>query len=375
MLGQNRHCKKQGRRHGDTKDSQLVHHLTIDGNEPEQLPANLEKSKDRRPYGERCRYADCTMNRISILLLILLCGFTTGHAQGSRHSAVLNLGDPPPKGFTRASPLWPGAAPLAKGTAAGDVPKLFYYPATEPGVGSAVIVLPGGGYSHLVMEKEGGVEARWLAAHGVAAFVLQYRLGPWYRYPVPMMDGARAVRYVRSHAAAFAIDPDRIGVWGFSAGGNLAGYLATEPFEKEMSSTDPVERVTAHPDFAVYAYARFTMDDSIPRSTSMEALLGEHPTLEMLDSISFARHVTKETSPSFIYSTTEDQTVNSLNATAYYDALKRADVPAELHIFELGRHGTGMGQGLNGEAELEIWPTLLEHWMQLHGWMSQGVAR
>jgi acetyl esterase/lipase len=102
----------------------------------------------------------------------------------------------------------------------------------------------------------------------------------------------------------------------------------------------------------------------------MEALVGDNPSPETLDKISFARHVTKDTSPSFIYSTTGDQTVNSLNATAYYDALKRAGVPVELHVFELGPHGTGMGQGLKGLAELEVWPLLLEHWMQLHGWMA-----
>jgi len=250
------------------------------------------------------------------------------------------------------------------------MPKLYYYPATAAGVRSAVIVLPGGGYTQVVMEKEGAVEAKWLAAHGVAAFVLQYRLSPVYHYPVPMMDGARAVRYVRSHAADFGIAPERIGVWGFSAGGNLAGYLATEPFEKDRANTDPVERVNAHPDFAVFSYARLTMDASVPRSGNMEALVGDNPSPETLDKISYARHVTKDTSPSFIYSTTGDQTVNSLNATAYYDALKRAGVPAELHIFELGPHGTGMGQGLKGLAELEVWPLLLEHWMQLHGWMA-----
>jgi acetyl esterase/lipase len=90
----------------------------------------------------------------------------------------------------------------------------------------------------------------------------------------------------------------------------------------------------------------------------------------MIDMISMVRHVTKGTSPAFIYSTTADQTVNSMNATAYYDALKKVGVPVELHIFELGPHGTGMGQNLNGLAELEVWPTLLQHWMQLHGWMS-----
>ncbi len=283
----------------------------------------------------------------------------------------VNSGDAPPSGYARILPLWPGPAPLAKGSAAGDVPKLFYYPATARGVGSAVIVLPGGGYNHVVMEKEGGVEARWLAAHGIAAFVLQYRLAPWYRYPVPMMDGARAVRYVRSHAAEFGVEQNKVGVWGFSAGGNLAGYLATEPFERERESPDPVERVTAHPDFAIFAYARLTMDESIPRPAGvMESLLGADPSPEMLYRISFVRHVTKESSPSFLYSTTGDQTVSSLNSTAFYDALKRAGVPCEMHVFEVGPHGTGMGQGLAGMSELEVWPLLLEHWMQLHRWMG-----
>jgi acetyl esterase/lipase len=253
------------------------------------------------------------------------------------------------------------------------VPKLFYYPATVTGVKSGVIVLPGGGYNHVVMEKEGAVEAKWLAAHGVAAFVLQYRLAPWYKYPAPMLDGARAVRYVRSHAAEFGIDPNKVGVWGFSAGGHLAGYLATEPFDQNRTNADPVERVNAHPDFAIFSYARLTMDNSVPRPGNMESLVGDNPSPETLDKISFARHVTKDTSPSFIYSTTGDQTVNSLNATTYYDALKRAGVPVELHVFELGPHGTGMGQNLKGLSELEVWPLLLQHWMQLHGWMSAAV--
>jgi acetyl esterase/lipase len=315
------------------------------------------------------------MNRALILVSTLLLCLVQGHAQGLKRPAILNLGDSPPKGFARAIPLWPEGAPMARGTAPGDVPKLFYYPASGASASSAVIVLPGGGYSHVLMEKEGGTEARWLAEHGVAAFVLQYRLGPWYRYPVPMMDGARAVRYVRSHAAEFAIDGNKIGVWGFSAGGNLAGYLCTEPFDRDKSNPDPAERVTAHPDFGVFSYARFSMDDSIPRSTNMESLLGPHPTPEMLDSISYARHVTKDTSPGFVYSTTADQTVSSLNATAYYDALKRAGVPAELHIFELGQHGTHMGEGLPPALhELTVTPILIADWMQLHGWMDTNTA-
>ncbi|MGA1984225.1 MAG: alpha/beta hydrolase [Acidobacteriaceae bacterium] len=310
------------------------------------------------------------MNRISFLSAVLSLALAAGNAQTPSSTRPSNAGDPPPTGFAKILTLWPNGAPLAKGSTSADVPKLYYYPAAGAGVRSAVIVLPGGGYTHVVMDKEGAVEARWLAARGVAAFVLQYRLSPEYRYPAPMLDGARAVRYVRSHAAEFGIDANKIGVWGFSAGGHLAGYLATEPVERDRASADPVERVNAHPDFAVFSYARLTMDDSVPRPGNMEALVGDNPSPETLDRISFVRHVTKDTSPSFIYSTTGDQTVNSLNATAYYDALKRAGVPVELHVFELGPHGTGMGQGLKGLAELEVWPLLLEHWMQLHGWMA-----
>lgn len=305
--------------------------------------------------------------------LAMIAGLAGAESPAAPHRAPAV--DPPPSGYTRAVNLWPGEAPMAKGTAPADVPKLYYYPPLERGVRSAVIVLPGGGYVHLVMEKEGAAEAKWLAAHGVAAFVLQYRLSPTYRYPVPMLDGARAVRYVRSHASEYGIDPEKIGVWGFSAGGHLAGYLATAPIEKEKNASDPVERVDAHPDFAVFSYARLSMESSVPRSGNLEALIGQHPRPEMIDTISIVRHVTRETSPSFIYSTTGDQTVNSMNATAYYDACKREGVPAELHIFEAGAHGTGMGQNLKNMPELEIWPTLLEHWLQMHGWMARPANK
>lgn len=281
--------------------------------------------------------------------------------------------DAPPKGFAREIPLWPGAPPQAKGTAVTDIPRLYYYPPVGPGVHSAVLVLPGGGYNHLVFEKEGGVEARWLAAHGVAAFVVQYRLAP-YRFPVPMIDGERAVRYVRSHASEFGIDADKIGVWGFSAGGHLAAFLSTTPDNPAPESSDPIDRVSARPDFQILSYGRFTMDPSIPRAGNMEPLIGPDPSQKLLDEISPVLHVTAQTSPAFIYSTTGDQTVNSLNATAYYDALKRASVPAELHIFEQGPHGTGMGQNLPGLSELAIWPVLLEDWMQLHNWMAAPVV-
>jgi acetyl esterase/lipase len=285
----------------------------------------------------------------------------------------------PPTGFSRTVVLWPEGAPGALGTSDGDVPKLFVYPVTETPATkaaqvsrSAVIVMPGGGYMHLTMEKEGAAEARWLNAHGIAAFVLEYRLGPRYRFPAPMLDGARAVRFVRSHAKELGVAKDRVGLWGFSAGAHLAGYLATVNDDGEPKAADPIERVSDRPDFAIMSYGRFSMDSDIPRKTNIEGLIGNHPSPELLDTVSIYKHVTKKTSPCFIFATTADQQVNSLNATAFYDALKRAGVPVELHIFERGPHGVGMAQGLARLPELAIYPTLLANWMQHHGWMTAG---
>lgn len=280
----------------------------------------------------------------------------------------------PPSGSTRTIVLWPAGAPGAVGKEDGDIPKLYEYPAVGEGVHSAVIVLPGGGYRNLVMEKEGGAEARWLSAHGVTAFVLEYRLGQRYAFPTPMMDGARAMRYVRSHADEFGVSKDKVGLWGFSAGGHLAGYLATTHNRGDPKAIDPVDRVSDRPDFVILSYGRLSMDPSIPRETDLEGLLGDHPTPEELKAISIERLVTKDTSPSFIYSTTADQTVNSMAATAYYDAMKRAGVPVELHIFERGPHGTGLGLNLKGLPELEVYPILVANWMQVHGWMTVSKA-
>jgi acetyl esterase/lipase len=234
-----------------------------------------------------------------------------------------------------------------------------------------VIVMPGGGYTHLVMEQEGAYEARWLAAHGVAAFVLEYRLAPAYLYPSQSVDVSRAIRYVRSHAAELGVKPDAIGVWGFSAGGSLAGYVATIHNTGNPAAADPIDRVSDRPDFEIVSYGR--MDMSVPTATGglpMESILGRQPSQAAIDAIDPVKHVSADTSPSFLYSTTGDKTVDSRNAAKFYIALKAAGVPAELHIFELGPHGTHMGEGLAPALkELTVAPTLIANWMQLHGWM------
>jgi len=317
------------------------------------------------------------MKQLLFLAGVCLCAcFCVGCAPAAATASTSGTPAPatvtkPPTGFAKTVVLWPNGAPGALGTGDGDVPKMFVYPATGAGVHSAVIVMPGGGYTHLAIEREGGEEARWLNAHGVTAFVLEYRLGPRYHFPLPMLDGARAVRYVRSHAAELDVAKDKIGLWGFSAGGHLAGYLAAVHDGGAAGATDPIERVSDRPDFAILSYGRFSMDETIPRKTNMEGLLGDHPTQAMLNTVSVVRQVTKDTSPCFIFSTSGDQTVNSLNATAFYDALKLAGVPAELHIFERGGHGVGMAQKMKNLPELAIYPELLANWMEMHGWMAQ----
>ena len=325
---------------------------------------------------ERVSYADGKMCdwRWAGFLLLGLC--VRGEAR-----QMLPTIKKDPSGYSRVVVLWPGGAPGALGKQDVDVPKLYCYPvrATERerverteqrGGRAAVIVMPGGSYRGLVMEKEGAAAARWLNERGVEAFVLQYRVGPKYHFPAPMQDGARAVRYVRSHAEELGVAADKVGVWGFSAGGHLAGYLASVHDLGDGKAADSEDRASDRPDFAILSYARLSMDPRIPRPTNLEALIGEHPTPEMIGEVSIDRRVTRSTSPSFIFSTTEDQQVNSLNATAYYDALKRAGVPAELHIFERGPHGVGVGQGLKTLPGLKVLETLLENWMAEHGWME-----
>ena len=280
----------------------------------------------------------------------------------------------PPPGFTDKIVLWPDGAPLQRGLTDGDMPKLFTYPAAGAGLHAAVIVMPGGGYTHLVMPQEGALEARWLAAHGVSAFVLEYRLAPAYLYPAQMLDASRAIRYVRAHAAELGVDPKRLGIWGFSAGGSLAGSMATTHHVGDPAAKDPVEQQSDRPDFAIISYGR--LDMSVPLANGqkpMESILTEK-TQAAVDAIDPVKHVSADTSPCFIYSTTGDQAVDSRNAASFYIALKAAGVASELHIFELGKHGTHMGDDAASPPELKVNPTLIADWMQLHGWMPASAA-
>ena len=266
--------------------------------------------------------------------------------------------------------LWPNGAPGAVGDTALDKPTVTpYLPAQNP-THTAIVVCPGGGYVTLAISYEGVEVAQWLNARGVAAFVLTYRHGPRYRFPIPLLDAQRAIRYVRSHAVEDSLDPDRIGIMGFSAGGHLASTAGTHFDAGNPGATDPVERVGSRPDFMVLAYPVISMEPGITHTGSLHMLLGEQPNPMLENELSNETQVTPQTPPTFLFSTTKDETVPVMNSVLFYEALLRAGVPAELHLFEQGHHGSGLGQR---SPELRMWPVLLQNWLYLHGWMASSA--
>lgn len=266
--------------------------------------------------------------------------------------------------------LWPAGAPGAKGAAPVDKPSLTaFLPASNP-TGSAVIVAPGGGYVNLAMDYEGYDVARWLNDHGVAAFVLKYRLGPAYQDPIELGDAKRAIRTVRAKAATYGIAPDHIGMWGFSAGGHLTATAGTQFDAGIAGASDPIERVSSRPDFLVLAYPVITMQGPLAHGGSRKALLGTDPSDADEVRLSADQHVTSKTPPTFLFATTDDNTVPVLNSVLFYQALVKARVPVEMHLFQHGRHGVGLAAK---EPALRGWPDLLLVWMAGHGWAAAPV--
>lgn len=267
--------------------------------------------------------------------------------------------------------LWQGAAPGATGTAEADRPRLYPFLPDTRSTTAAVLVVPGGSYSHVAMGHEGFQYARWLNAQGVAAFVLDYRVEP-YQYPVEIQDGMRAMRYVRAHAAEYGIDPARIGVWGSSAGGHLASTLGVLGNDAAPSpdERDPLNKVDARPAFMVLSYPVISMQPPESHSGSRKNLLGEHPDPVLERKLSTQLGVNAQTPPAILFATTNDPTVPVENSLDFYRALERAHVPAELHIFNYANHGCG----LCGEIpELATWPMLLRNWLIHGGWLPKDA--
>ena len=267
--------------------------------------------------------------------------------------------------------LWPAGAPGAVGTEEQDKPRLEIFGATGPGLHTAVVVCPGGGYTHLAYEHEGTRIAEWLNLRGITAFVLTYRLSPRYTYPAPLMDGYRSVRWVRSHAKQYAIAPDRIGMWGFSAGGHLVGMVGTRFDAGDPQAADPIDRMSNRPDFVISSYGALSLQPGVARPGALSTVLGDHVSPQLIDDLSPEKHVTARTPPYFLYATTTDLSVPPLSSVVFYTALVRAGVPAEIHIFQQGPHGTGLAQNY---PALSAWPGLLENWLRLNGWIPAYIA-
>ena len=262
-------------------------------------------------------------------------------------------------------PLWPGGAPGALGTADADVPAItVYLPRTMTANTPAMIVCPGGGYGALAANHEGRQVANYLNSLGMAAFVLRYRLGPRYHHPIELGDAQRAIRIVRARAAAWRIDPARIGIMGFSAGGHLAMSASTWMESVQVSANDEIDRVSSRPDFAVLGYPVISMTAAWTHKGSLRNLLGDTPDPELAKRLSGELAVTKTTPPTFIFQTNEDASVPAENAVQYYLALRQAGVPAEMHVFEKGVHGVGLA---NNDPALAPWSSLLANWLRVRG--------
>jgi acetyl esterase/lipase len=262
--------------------------------------------------------------------------------------------------------LWPGGAPGAKGDQANDRPKLIIYlPDQAKATGAAVVVCPGGGYGHLAMGHEGNDIGIWLNSFGVAAFVCDYRhRGKGYGHPAPLQDAQRAMRTVRARCKDFHVDAGRIGIMGFSAGGHLASTAATHFDAGDPNSGDPIERVSCRPDFAILCYAVIAFNEPYTHNGSQKNLLGEDAAAELVNSLSNEKQVTSNTPPTFLWHTSEDTAVPPENSIVFYTALRRAGVPAELHIFSRGRHGLGLAADTPGTS---AWPNLCQNWLKTQG--------
>ncbi len=243
-------------------------------------------------------------------------------------------------------------------------PELKIFLTENPGKNASILILPGGGYSHLSVEKEGRKVAKWANSLGLNAFVLHYRLPSDEimedKSLAPLADAQQAMRFIRNNAKDWNLNPDQIGVLGFSAGGHLAASLSTR-FEEKIASED--QGISARPDFSILIYPVISMMNEFTHKGSQESLLGKNADEDLLRKFSNEYLVSAQTPPSFLVHATDDKAVPVENSLEYYKALKENNVPVEMHVFEDGGHGFGLGQkGTNS-----FWPKNLEKWLDQHG--------
>jgi acetyl esterase/lipase len=282
--------------------------------------------------------------------------------------AALALAQP----TSQVVPLWPGKAPLAAGESDADKPSMTVHLAPkDKAVGAAVVICPGGGYGALANDHEGKQVAEFFNSLGIHAFVLKYRIvakdrpGPLLK--APLLDVQRAIRLVRANADGYGLDSKRtVGICGFSAGGHLASTVATHFDAGDKNGDEPVDRTTScRPDFCVLGYPVITMEDGVTHAGSKRNLLGAKPEAALVEEFSNEKQVTKDTPPTFLFQTDEDGPVPAENAVRFYLALRKAKVPAELHVYEKGKHGVGMNPKTG--TPTDTWKDRLADWLTVRG--------
>lgn len=294
--------------------------------------------------------------RLGLLLLLLLVVPAQAPAQTVEHPDSLEA----PMRL-----LWPDGAPGAKGDSLVDRPALFLYPAPEErATGAGVVVCPGGGYATLATDHEGRAVAEWLNEYGISAFVLRYRHGPRYQHPWPLRDAQRAMRMVRAHAQAWRVDPGRLGILGFSAGGHLASTVGTHIEPGDAAAADSLARFSTRPDFMTLVYPVVSMVEPFTHEGSRRMLLGGEPDSSLMQQLSSEQQVSAETPPTFLVHTGADEGVPAENSVYFYLALRRAGVPAEMHLYEEGRHGFGLAPS---DPVLSTWTDRWVDWARERG--------
>ncbi len=264
----------------------------------------------------------------------------------------------------------PKGRPAREGASRRTFPTLTpYLPPPGKATGAAVIVCPGGGYARLA-EHEGRPVAEWLNTIGVTAFVLKYRLGPRYQHPAPLLDAARAIRTLRARAAEWKLDPERIGILGFSAGGHVAATAGTHFDAGRPDAADKIERAGSRPNLLILIYPVITMRE-MTHAGSKKNLLGAEPKDELVALLSNEEQVTKETPPTFLVHTVNDAGVPVENSMMFAAALRKAGVPFELHFYERGPHGFGLGaRSGTPDPILATWPGHCADWLRLHNFAA-----
>lgn len=285
----------------------------------------------------------------------------------------LSHGLAPAPGDASSMSLWPGEPPVAarvdfevgEESADGHLARIrtptitVHQPDESKRTGTAVLVCPGGGYSVVAAGHEGRDVAAWLTGQGITAVVLRYRLKE-FGHPAPMLDAQRAMRWLRSRAGGLGVDPERIGILGFSAGGHLASTVATHFDDGDHAANDPVERTSCRPDFAILVYPVITMTGAATHRGSRNNLLGQDPSPKWMEYYSSELQVSPRTPPTFLVHSRDDKGVLLANSELFRDALLQHGVKVELAVYEQGGHGYGLGrEGLDCAG----WPKRCEAWL------------